>query len=96
MSSSMSRFAAETSMEAAQAVPLRSQEDAKAPIIALLDVALMSGMRVKGSWSASTTCAMTSILQEHKLLNAATKLAKAPTSTQSSKSPDANVLGPCS
>jgi hypothetical protein len=62
MSKTINRFAANTAIEAAHAVPLRSHEEAKFPIIARDDVALIRGINVNGNCIARTICATTSIL----------------------------------
>ena len=55
MSRIMSTFAMETAADAAHAVMLVIQVDAKEPMMERDEVALISGMRVKGSSIASTT-----------------------------------------
>lgn len=59
----ISRLAAKMMREAAHAAADMSAEDAKRPMMRCEDVALMSGMSVKGSCRARTTCATTSILR---------------------------------
>jgi hypothetical protein len=63
ISKSINRFAADTMNDAAHAMELLSREDVNDPIIARQEVALMRGIKVYGNCRASTTWAITSILQ---------------------------------